>query len=72
MGFDIQRHRACQSLSVKSGKVLRRPAGAIRGAAGFVQRVQEFMPQKRVAAAQAIPLRGFYTCQGGYNLNGQG
>ncbi len=52
MGFAEQRHRSREiSCGVFHHEMLGLPAGAWRGASGFLQRQQKFVPQKRLGAA---------------------
>ena len=59
MSLAIQRQCAHQpAAGVVRDQMLRRPSGPRRGAAGFLEREQEFMPQERLtlAAGECVPL----------------
>jgi len=61
MALHVQRQRGGERVAVVERDVLRLPAGLRRGAAGFVQRMQEGVAEEGVVLAllgeQAIPGR---------------
>ena len=74
-GRRLHRHqtaRHCEPLALKRRRKAWRPAAAIKGAAGFVEGMQELVLQERIAAGETVPLRGVNSGQRGYNFNGQG
>jgi hypothetical protein len=60
MRFRVERHGALEAIAVPQREVLRLPAGARRGATGGVQRVEECVGYRRIAARQFVPTRGVY------------
>ena len=56
--FQIKRHGAGKRLFVTHDQILRRPSRRGAGAAGFMQRVQKFVAQQRMAVRQRIPFGG--------------
>jgi hypothetical protein len=56
VAFDIKRHGRGEGARFAQQQELRAPAAPRRSAAGFVQRVQEFVAQEGLLAGERIPL----------------
>ncbi|MNN77410.1 hypothetical protein D3C81_1938660 [compost metagenome] len=72
MRFQVEGHGGGQRCAAPQREVVRRPAGAARRAAGFVQGVQEGVPQEGLVPRQRVPLAGVDAGQIGFNGQARG
>ncbi len=70
--LQVERGGGSQRMVSPQRKIMRRPAGAWRGAAGFMQRAQERMAQEGLLARQRVPLLGVDAGQVGLYGQAQG